>query len=107
MLISFSAMVLGSNLFIAIADNVPKFDIERGCRLDDAASEGLSEAQPLQKCISDEQQARRQLQTQWSQFSSSDRRTCVADTNTDSTPSYVELLTCLQIAKDARAQWKK
>jgi hypothetical protein len=107
MLISFPIIILGSNLVVMVADNVPKFDIARGCRLDNAASAGLAEEQPLKKCVSDEQQARQQLQAQWSQFPRSDRATCTADTNSDDTPSYVELLTCLQEAREIRGQSKK
>jgi hypothetical protein len=107
MLISFPIIVLGSHLAITVADNVPKFDIARGCRLDNAASSGLAEEQPFKKCVSDEQQALQQLQTQWSQFFESDRTTCTTTTNSDDTPSYVELLTCLQEAKEVREQSKK
>jgi hypothetical protein len=107
MLISVPIIVLGSHLAITVADNVPKFDIERGCRLDNTASSGLAEEQPLRKCISDEQQALQQLQTQWSQFAEADRTTCTTTTNSDNTPSYVELLTCLQEAKEVRGQSKK
>jgi hypothetical protein len=32
--ISFSMMVLGSQLVITVADGVPKFDVARQCRLD-------------------------------------------------------------------------
>ena len=106
MAISIPIMILGS-LAITVADNVPKFDISRGCRLDNAASSGLTEEQPLRKCLSDEQQALQQLQTQWSQFYESDRATCTTATTSDGTPSYVELLTCLQEAKEVRGQSKK
>jgi hypothetical protein len=107
MLISIPIIVLGSHLVVTVADNVPRFDIARGCRLDNAAASGLAEEQPLKKCISDEQQARQQLQAQWSQFPKSDRATCTAETNNDDTPSYVELLTCLQEARQVRGQSKK
>jgi hypothetical protein len=107
MLISVPIIVLGSHLAITVADNVPKFDIARGCRLDNTASSGLTEEQPLRKCVSDEQQALQQLQTQWSQFSESDRATCTTTATSDDTPSYVELLTCLQEAKEVRGQSKK
>ena len=106
MLISVPIIIVGSHLAITVADNVPKFDIARGCRLDNTASSGLAEEQPLRKCVSDEQQALQQLQNQWSQFSEFDKATCTATTNTDDTPSYVELLTCLEEAKEARAQSK-
>ena len=57
MLISVPIIVLGSHLAITVADNVPKFDIARGCRLDNTASSGLTEEQPMRKCLSDEQQS--------------------------------------------------
>ncbi len=38
MLISFSMIVLTSQLVIAVADNVPQFNIERGCRVDSASA---------------------------------------------------------------------
>ena len=106
MAISVPIMILGS-LAITVADNVPKFDIARGCRIENTASSGLAEELPLKKCVSDEQQALQELQTQWSQFSNSDRATCIATTNTNDTPSYVELVTCLEEAKEARGLLKK
>jgi hypothetical protein len=107
MLISAPIMILGSHLFIMVADKVPRFDIARGCRLDSAASSGLTEEQPLNKCISDEQHALQQLQTQWSDFAQSDRASCTTEATIGDTPSYVELLTCLQEAREARGQSKK
>jgi len=107
MLISAPIIILGSHLLVMVADEVPRFDIARGCRLDNAASSGLAEEQPLNKCMSDEQQALQQLQKQWSEFARSDRATCTSDTTNDDTPSYVELLTCLQEAKEARGLSRK
>lgn len=103
MLISAPIIILGSQLAILVADDVPKFDIERGCRLDNAASSGIAEEQPVKRCVSDERQAFQQLQAKWSRYAGSDRVSCTASTNSDGTPSYVELLTCLQDAKEARA----
>jgi hypothetical protein len=107
MLILAPIIILGSHLFIVVADKVPRFDITRGCRLDNAASSGLTEEQPLNKCISDERRALQQLQTQWSEFATSDRASCTTETTSDDTPSYVELLTCLQEAREARGQSKR
>jgi hypothetical protein len=105
--ISVPIIILGSHLVVMVADNVPRFDIMRGCRLDAAASSGLTEEQPLKKCVSDEQQALQQLQSQWSQFAEPDRATCITATSSDDTPSYVELLTCLQEAREVRGPSKK
>ena len=99
MLLPFSTLVLVSQLIIAVADDVPRFSIERGCKVDSTASSldvGLDES--TKRCVQDEQQARDQLQTQWSQFAPSDRALCTSETTQGGgvPPSYVELLTCLQ-----------
>jgi hypothetical protein len=100
MLIQFSTLVLASQLIIAVADNVPRFNIERGCRADNTNTSGLSTGldESTRRCVDDEQAARDQLQTQWSQFAPSDRTMCTANaTDVPSVPpSYVDLLTCLQ-----------
>jgi hypothetical protein len=107
MLIPAPIIILGSHLFMMVADQVPRFDVARGCRLDNVASSGLAEQEPLNKCMSDEKQALQQLQRQWSGFAESDRATCTTDTTNGDTPSYVELLTCLQEAQEARGLSKK
>jgi hypothetical protein len=58
MLLPFSTLVLTSQLIIAVADNVPKFNIEQGCKIDGTASSldvGLNES--TKRCVQDEQQA--------------------------------------------------
>jgi hypothetical protein len=100
MLISFSTLVLASQLFVTVADDVPKFDIARGCRADNTNTSGLSVGldESTKSCIHDEQAARDQLQAQWSQFAPPDRAMCTTNVTDISgvPPSYVELLTCLQ-----------
>jgi hypothetical protein len=101
MLILFSTLILASQLIVTVADTVPNFDIERGCKDDSAAAfdpnAGLNAT--IKRCADDEQQAKDQLQTQWSQFAPSDKNMCMGLVTGDAasiTPSYVELLTCLQ-----------
>jgi hypothetical protein len=98
--ISISMIIVSSHLVVAVADTVPKFDIARNCKLDVAATTGLSVGQPLKSCIRDEQRARQQLASQWSKFPAANRASCVGDE--DISPSYVSLLTCLQMDKWAR-----
>ncbi len=93
--------VVGAQLAIPVADGVPKFNIERSCELDREAAEDTNLAQPIEKCIADETQAKQQLEKEWSQFNASDRASCIADTMTDDTPSYVELQICLDLARDS------
>src|SRR2546426_8995680 len=97
-----SMIVLGSQLVMPVADGMPKFDIARSCKLDVAATAGLSVDQSLKNCMNDEQKARRQLASQWSKFPSSNRASCTANESVGGTPSYVGLLTCLQMSQGAR-----
>jgi len=91
--ISFSMIVLGTQLVMTVADGVPKFDIARGCRLDTTQALDLSTGQneTVKRCVADEQQALTQLQTQWSQFLGSDKAQCTEEANIGDTPSYVDL----------------
>ena len=102
--ISFSMIVLGTQLVMTVADGVPKFDIAHGCRLDSTQAFDLSTGQneTVKKCVADEHQALTQLQTQWPQYREPDKAQCTEETNIGGTPSYVDLLTCLQAAKLAR-----
>jgi hypothetical protein len=106
MLVRFSALVLASQLFMTVADDVPKFDIERGCKADNTNTSGLNAGldQTTKNCVRDEQTARNQLQSQWSQFAKADQTMCTGETNDGSgvPPSYVELLSCLQAQQLAR-----
>ena len=94
MLIHLPIAILASLPLTPVADNVPKFDIARECR-----SEGGSQA-VQQQCATDEADARDQLQGEWVQFKLKDRNLCIGETSTDGTPSYVELLTCLEMERD-------
>jgi hypothetical protein len=92
--------LLASLPFIPVADSVPKFDIARECR-----SEGGSQA-VLDSCARDEAAARDQIEPLWNQSSAADKATCVGETSIDGTPSYVELLTCLEMARDVKKSSK-
>ena len=92
-----ASFALASQLFIAVADVVPAFDVAPGCRAAVTVMPGTFDA-----CMRDEQAARAQLASQWDGFASSDRATCTQNETVGGTPSYVELLSCLQMARDAR-----
>ena len=94
--ISISMVVVGS-LVVAVADRLPAFDVSRSCKLDVAATSGLSVEQSLKNCVNDENRARQQLVSQWSKFSASSRSQCLPLESIGGTPSYVSLLTCLQM----------
>ena len=96
MLIHLPIIILASLPLTKIADNVPKFDIARECR-----SEGGAKA-VLDRCTTDEAEARDKLQAQWVQFKARDKAACISETSMDGTPSYVELQICLEMARDVK-----
>ncbi len=83
---------------IAFADEVPTYDVRATCRVEaqDVASAGTAAA-----CVTQEQQARESLVSQWGQFAPESRTTCM-QAQAGFSPSYVELLTCLQLAKEVK-----
>lgn len=91
-----TAVLLSSGLFIAAADEVPTYNLSPSCH-----SETVTVASD-RRCLQDEQQARDTLVQQWSHFAASDRTSCQLIEDTAGAPSYVELLTCLQMAASAK-----
>jgi hypothetical protein len=99
MLIPIKAITLGAALTMPVVDRVPTFDTRPTCA--DAAKE-ISVTRTVEICQRSEQQARDQLASQWAKFPAGDRQTCVATTRIGGFPSYVQVLTCLELARDAR-----
>lgn len=94
----FPAIALGSQLVITVADRPPNFDMTRTCRLDLTAAYGLNTGPQDKSCIRDEQNAHQQLQKQWLKFPATARTSCASQESIGGTPSYVSLLTCLQMS---------
>jgi hypothetical protein len=84
---------------VAAVDRVPTFDTRPSCA--DAASD-VSVTRTSAICQQSEQQARAALVSQWQKFPVADKRNCVAETNVGGFPSYVQVLVCLELARDAR-----
>jgi hypothetical protein len=60
MLIPVSILILASQLVIAVADNVPEFDMRRECKIDSNAvfDPSLGMSGTIKRCIDDEQKAK-------------------------------------------------
>jgi hypothetical protein len=97
MAISVSMIALSSQLVVAVANGVPVFDVTRTCKLDLAATAGLSNTQSVKACIMDEKRAQRQLGSRWSRYPASSKAQCIPQESIGGTPSYVSLQTCLQM----------
>ncbi len=53
-------------------------------------------------CLGDETTARDTLKQNWSKYAASDKNECISMVRTGGPPSYVELLSCVKILRDAR-----
>jgi hypothetical protein len=54
-------------------------------------------------CLGDETTAQDTLKQNWSKYAASDKNECVGMVTTGGPPSYVELLSCVEILRDARS----
>ncbi len=94
-----AAMALGSQLVLA-ADRVPKFDPAPSCR--SAAATSMMTGRTSENCLRDENNARDLLEKSWDQFTAADKSHCDSLQRAGGPASYVELLSCLEMSRDAR-----
>lgn len=93
-------------LFVAFASvaaaqqGVPTIDIGPTCRAAAQGSVGLQ--QDYDSCRKSEEGARDILVQHWSSYLAADRGSCFRLTTTGTPGTYTELLTCLEMKRDAR-----
>jgi hypothetical protein len=75
---------------------VPALPFERTCK--SATPLDAQDTQPVESCLRDERAARADLERQWAKFDEKSRRLCLEQTNIGGFPSYVDVLTCLEMA---------
>jgi hypothetical protein len=77
--------------------------MERTCRA--AQNYGTTDPkQTFRNCLLDEKEARKQLSDKWSKFKASSRRSCIPPQHP--IPSYVEMLTCMEMYQDNLAPYQ-
>ena len=81
----------------AAEPQVPRLDLTPTCRPIDKSDMQLDE----NRCRQVENDARDQLARQWASFPAADRSQCIATATMGGTASYVELITCLELKRDA------
>ncbi|MGB9384612.1 MAG: hypothetical protein WCB50_07395 [Pseudolabrys sp.] len=91
---------LTASHIILAAVSVPKFDVEQTCRAAVIGADAPGHASA--DCQREEQDARSKLEKDWGQYSAAQRSQCDGLVTTGGAPSYVELLTCLEMAKQAK-----
>jgi hypothetical protein len=85
---------------VLVADQVPKLNVTPSCR---ASANGiLGVKQDIDSCLQSENAARDQLAQQWGTFAAADRQSCTRLTTIGGTGgTYTELITCLEIKREA------
>ncbi len=86
---------------IAVAQDLPKFDTSKSCQAAFSAYTGADKAR-YDTCLKEETDAGTQISSTWAQWPARDRTHCAQLAAMGGTPSYVEMLTCLQIARDTK-----
>ncbi|HKS86562.1 MAG TPA: hypothetical protein VJR71_13860 [Pseudolabrys sp.] len=93
-------IVLIASHMVLVADAIPKFNVEKTCQ--PAAAASILPGRGSGDCQRDEKEAYAKLEQSWPQYNAAQRAECARFSGLDSSPSYVELLTCLEMAKQAK-----
>jgi hypothetical protein len=73
--------------------------VNPSCR---AAAEASGGHDRLQGCLASENSARDQLVKEWMQFPVASRTLCLQSASAGGEPTYTELITCLEMDRDAK-----
>lgn len=86
------SLSLSTGLLIPVADSPPRFDIDASCK-GVASPGGITSA-----CHDDERRAQTALEAKWQAYRPASRNECLEAAKLVGPPSYVQLLTCLELA---------
>ena len=94
-------LMLGLPAAVALADSPPRLDVAPSCEA--AARGAISAGRDKEACLVDERTAESVLAQDWSKYDAADKTQCVGNVKTGGPASYVELLSCIEIMRDAKA----
>ena len=100
----FFAMI-NSQTTIPVSERVPQLNVEATCTATVATDKamGLNLSQTYDDCMRDENAALQQLGSLWLTNSDSLRTRCEGEATAGGSDSYVDLLTCIQMADWAKS----
>lgn len=100
-----SMAMIGGQVAIPVGDRVPKLNVEATCKAAVAADKamGLALPQSYEDCMRDENAAQQQLNSVWLSNSNDIRNQCEGEATAAGIDSYVDLLTCMQMADAAKS----
>jgi hypothetical protein len=93
------AVLVAATAFVtaAHAADVPILDVSRTCR---PLGNDLGIQIDTDRCLKTEREARDQLAKEWASFPGPDQSLCTQTASMGGLPSYVQLLTCLEMKRD-------
>jgi hypothetical protein len=100
MLLPFATLALGAQLVLNVADRVPDLNARPSCVA--GAQSGIATRPDVNACMKDEQDARDRAAKEWGKFAHTDKVRCGEMAHMGGPASYVELLTCLEMAQQTR-----
>jgi hypothetical protein len=101
-MLPFALALAGSSLVLTVADEIPNYNMQPTCR---AAVEMMgSQGRTVESCMRGETQAREELAKHWATAPAEEKKRCLQTAMLGASPSYVELLICLEIHRDSRAR---
>jgi hypothetical protein len=88
---------------------MPELNVKAVCNARSADAKILrsAPAQSIADCVRDEEAAKQRLSSLWESTSASTRTKCEGDTRALGMTSYLDLLTCVQMADDMKSGPKK
>lgn len=103
---SIPAVILLAACGPAWSDDVPQLNVDPVCHgiAKQAAGPGEKGGPDLAfaQCVKNERVMRQKLIREWSTFIPPEKSNCVGEATSASLPSYTDLATCLEMARDAR-----
>jgi hypothetical protein len=106
MLIRLAALLCASHLVAPVVDRVPELNLTQLCTVSTRADDAQDAKKEQQNCLAFEQKAKLQLAMQWSRYSAADQSSCLQISRSAGQASYVEILTCLEMAEHVRGMRK-
>ena len=89
-------LALGSGS--AWADTVPNLDVETTCKSAQVANTSISDKANYDGCLRSEREAKREAESHWGSYTNAAKRQCESQFKAGGYPSYVEMVTCLELA---------
>ena len=80
------------------AEGPPKLDIESTCKSAASASVSISDNSSVEGCLRSEREAHKEAQRRWGDYTPSAKNQCEKQFQAGGYPSYVEMVTCLELA---------